>query len=43
MPKVNPVDSKRNKMRLLIAMKAIEAVKELRSSCDFGTADGYST
>jgi hypothetical protein len=32
MPKVDPVDSKRNKMRLLIAMKAIEAVKELEAA-----------
>ena len=32
MPKVNPVDSKREKMRLLIAMKAIETVKELEAA-----------
>ena len=31
MPKVDPVTSKNNKMRLLIAMKAIEAVKELEA------------
>ena len=32
MPKVDPVDSKRNKLKLLIAMKAIEAVKELEAA-----------
>ena len=32
MPKVDPVTSKNNKMRLLIAMKAIEAVKELEAA-----------
>jgi len=32
MPKVDPADSKRNKLRLLIAMKAIEAVKELEAA-----------
>ena len=32
MPKVNPIDSKREKMRLLIAMKAIETVKELEAA-----------
>ena len=31
-PKPNPVDTKRNKLRLLIAMKAIEAVKELEAA-----------
>ena len=31
-PKVDPVDSKRNKLKLLIAMKAIEAVKELEAA-----------
>ena len=32
MPKIDPADSKRNKLRLLIAMKAIEAVKELEAA-----------
>ena len=32
MPKVDPVTSKNNKMRLLIAMKAIETVKELEAA-----------
>ena len=32
MPKVDPVESRRDKMRLLIAMKAIEAVKELEAA-----------
>jgi hypothetical protein len=32
MPKVDPVDSKREKLKLLIAMKAIEAVKELEAA-----------
>jgi len=32
MPKVDPADSKRGKLRLLIAMKAIEAVKELEAA-----------
>jgi len=32
MPKVDPADSKRNKLRLLIAMKTIEAVKELEAA-----------
>ena len=31
-PKVDPADSKRGKLRLLIAMKAIEAVKELEAA-----------
>ena len=31
-PKPNPVDTKRQKLRLLIAMKAIEAVKELEAA-----------
>ena len=32
MPKPDPVESRRDKMRLLIAMKAIEAVKELEAA-----------
>lgn len=31
-PKPNPVDTKREKLKLLIAMKAIEAVKELETA-----------
>ena len=31
-PKPNPIDTKREKLRLLIAMKAIEAVKELEAA-----------